>query len=260
MFNNSFYAQVAQLVEQATENRCVGGSIPPLGTFVIFLISILLSSCEKKNDFYPDKQGMTWNYQISLSSDYTESTDHMRMTVTNISTVYGGKGVTFSKLYSNGDLLTFFKDKNNNQFSRIAAFYSRNNGLNEPVIKVINPSLNFEASKWKNNNQLFFTKGFQPPLRGFIPSATFEMDFEIVSKEVMIKVKAGIFKNCIYVKGKGHTEFIADTRSRPNKVNVSSEEWICPNVGIVKQNRTESTNSSAFGTQKYLKELISVTH
>ncbi len=28
------YAQVAQLVEQATENRCVGGSIPPLGTLL----------------------------------------------------------------------------------------------------------------------------------------------------------------------------------------------------------------------------------
>jgi hypothetical protein len=28
-------AQVAQLVEQATENRCVGGSIPPLGTIEI---------------------------------------------------------------------------------------------------------------------------------------------------------------------------------------------------------------------------------
>ena len=27
-----YLAQVAQLVEQATENRCVGGSIPPLGT------------------------------------------------------------------------------------------------------------------------------------------------------------------------------------------------------------------------------------
>jgi hypothetical protein len=26
------YAQVAQLVEHATENRSVGGSIPPLGT------------------------------------------------------------------------------------------------------------------------------------------------------------------------------------------------------------------------------------
>ena len=29
------YAQVAQLVEQATENRCVGGSIPPLGTMFL---------------------------------------------------------------------------------------------------------------------------------------------------------------------------------------------------------------------------------
>jgi hypothetical protein len=28
----SRYAQVAQLVEHATENRSVGGSIPPLGT------------------------------------------------------------------------------------------------------------------------------------------------------------------------------------------------------------------------------------
>jgi hypothetical protein len=29
------YAQVAQLVEHATENRSVGGSIPPLGTMPI---------------------------------------------------------------------------------------------------------------------------------------------------------------------------------------------------------------------------------
>jgi hypothetical protein len=29
-------AQVAQLVEHATENRSVGGSIPPLGTITFF--------------------------------------------------------------------------------------------------------------------------------------------------------------------------------------------------------------------------------
>ena len=29
-------ARVAQLVEQATENRCVGGSIPPLGTSTLY--------------------------------------------------------------------------------------------------------------------------------------------------------------------------------------------------------------------------------
>ncbi len=32
LFNASQNAQVAQLVEQRTENPCVDGSIPPLGT------------------------------------------------------------------------------------------------------------------------------------------------------------------------------------------------------------------------------------
>jgi hypothetical protein len=34
------HAQVAQLVEHATENRSVGGSIPPLGTSNINRLSI----------------------------------------------------------------------------------------------------------------------------------------------------------------------------------------------------------------------------
>ena len=32
IIQSSIYAQIAQLVEQRTENPCVGGSIPPLGT------------------------------------------------------------------------------------------------------------------------------------------------------------------------------------------------------------------------------------
>ena len=30
----AYYAQIAQSVEQGTENPCVGGSIPPLGTIL----------------------------------------------------------------------------------------------------------------------------------------------------------------------------------------------------------------------------------
>ena len=34
-------AQVAQLVEHATENRSVGGSIPPLGTIRLFRLTLI---------------------------------------------------------------------------------------------------------------------------------------------------------------------------------------------------------------------------
>ena len=43
IIQSSIYAQLAQLVEQRTENPCVGGSIPPLGTILsqkIFIICL----------------------------------------------------------------------------------------------------------------------------------------------------------------------------------------------------------------------------
>ena len=251
----NIYAQVAQLVEQATENRCVGGSIPPLGTL---LVLAFLSSCSGEENYYPDTQGKHWNYKISISSDYTNSKDEMRLSVTNIKTVIGGKGITFSKLYSNGDMLTFFKNKKDDSLSRIGAFVNNHDDLLEPVIKVINPSIDFKISNWKNKNQLFFTRGFQPPLRGFKPNTIFDMNFEIVSHNANVRVKAGNFNNCVHVKGNGSAEFIADTRASPNKVTIISDEWICPNIGIVKEKRIESTDSLVFGSQEYTRELISI--
>jgi len=112
------------------------------------------------------------------------------------------------------------------------------------------------VKNWKSINQLFITKGFQPPLRGFKPSSVFDMKYSIVSSNIELNVKAGKFQRCVHIKGNGKTEFIADTRSGPNEVEISSEEWICPGVGLVKEKRVESTNASAFGTQKYYKELI----
>lgn len=40
------HAQVAQLVEHATENRSVGGSIPPLGTIPLILPDLLARMAE----------------------------------------------------------------------------------------------------------------------------------------------------------------------------------------------------------------------
>ena len=255
-----FYAQVAQLVEQATENRCVGGSIPPLGTmlknFGLIFFTFSIISCDSSPNFIPDKQGLKRDYKIIISSDYTGSKDEKRVSVENIKTRIKKDGTIFHKLYSNGNLYSFFKNKSDNALYRTGAIIVFDDGFDEPVKKEILPSFNFKFQNWKVTDQLFITKGFQPPLRDFKPSALFDMKYSIISSNIRLKVKAGEFENCIYVKGNGNTEFIADTRSGPNKVQVLSEEWYCPEVGLVKHKRVESTDNSAFGTQKYYKELI----
>jgi hypothetical protein len=47
-------AQVAQLVEHATENRSVGGSIPPLGTTLNFLRKFAILDPENRSPGKPD--------------------------------------------------------------------------------------------------------------------------------------------------------------------------------------------------------------
>ena len=256
------------MVEQATENRCVGGSIPPLGTtmrmlivnkILIISLTLFLMGCDSssKNDYFPDDQGIIWHYKISIGSDYTGKIEEKRLTISNSNRRINAKGTSYSKVFSNGNSFTFLKDVKNNSFTRISASITNGTGLEEPVKKVIFPSIYFESKDWKTLSQLLITKGFQPPLRDFKPSKVFEMNFKVASHNAKIKVKAGAFENCLIIKGYGKTEFTADTRYKPNEVDITSEEWICPGVGSVKEIREEATNSSAFGTRKFYKELIS---
>ena len=39
------------------------------------------------------------------------------------------------------------------------------------VFEIIYPSLDFKVDNWETKSQLHITKGFQPPLRDFIPSS-----------------------------------------------------------------------------------------
>ena len=218
--------------------------------------AFILVGCKDEKNFFPHQQGLIWNYEIKINSDYTGSTDVKRLTVANIASNIMGKGIIFSKIYSNGDILSFFKDKFEDNIIRTAAKIVSKSGYEEPVKKIIYPSLDFKIENWKTKSQLFITKGFQPPLRGFIPSAIFNIFYSIKKRNVSVKVKAGSFKNCIYIEGNGKSEFIADTRSGPISVDIFIKEWVCPGVGIVKQQRQEQTKASAFGNMSLEKVLI----
>jgi hypothetical protein len=58
-------AQVAQLVEHATENRSVGGSIPPLGTIFAFLTALKWLREFPKSNVLDERVGGSWR-KLSL--------------------------------------------------------------------------------------------------------------------------------------------------------------------------------------------------
>ena len=59
-------------------------------TFVLILVG-----CKKEKNFFPHQQGLIWNYEIKINSDYTGSTQIKRLTTTNIASNNMGKGNYF---------------------------------------------------------------------------------------------------------------------------------------------------------------------
>ncbi len=222
----------------------------------LFFLFFFVSSCNSESTYFPHKQGLLWNYKIIFRSDYTGVEESKRLSVTNVSLFKDKKGIAYSKVFSNGNIVSFLKEKHNKSLLRTRAILKSTNGLDEPVKKILYPSTLFEKEKWKAISQLFITRGYQPPLRGFIPSAIFDINYSIKKRDFTFELQGRKFLNCIYIEGIGNSEFIADTRSGPIPIEIKTKEWLCPGVGLVKEERTESTNASAFGNMFYKAELI----
>ena len=70
-----------------------------------------------------------------------------------------------------------------------------------------------------------------------------------------IKVPAGSFKNCIKVECSGETTFFGDSEIRTINIKITTSEWYAPNIGLVKAERTEETDTDLFGTTKMVQVL-----
>ena len=223
----------------------------------IFLFFVFLISCEKRDEnFFPFKEGKIWDYLINMGSSYTGKNIEKRILITNIRTKRSKSGYEITRLHSNGNSFKYFLNNKENNVTRISAILKNNEGLIEPVKKEIYPDLSFNTKEWILTEQLFLTKGNQPPLDNFRPETNFEMKYNIEENLKKFNHRGKTYFNCYYVIGQGYTSFIADTRSGPLDVEIISEEWICDGVGVVREKRSEITNASAFGKVSFTKELI----
>ena len=55
MDEDRLYGEIAQLVEQRTENPCVGGSIPPLATSLLHRINVPFYSIKRIDNGFENK-------------------------------------------------------------------------------------------------------------------------------------------------------------------------------------------------------------
>ena len=226
-------------------------------TKYLVLFILLIQGCKsEKNNFFPSDLNLKWTYSINIYSSYKNERLLKKIMITNAKKNKQNNKIELSKLYSDGSYYTYEIDEKKKTVLRKSVVLAFNEGIVEPVRKIVYPDLTFKINEWETHEQLFLVKGFQPPLRNFKPRTQFKMKYKVSRRDFKFKSKKKSFNNCIEIEGKGKANFIADTRSGPIMVDVINSEILCNNIGLVYQKRSEITNASAFGNMELKKYLI----
>ena len=226
-------------------------------TKYLAIVFFLIQGCKSEtNNFFPSDINLKWTYSINIYSSYKNESFLKRIMITNAKKGKKNNKVELSKLYSDGSYYTYEIDEEEKTVSRKAVVLAFNEGIVEPVQKVVYPDFTFKTDEWETQEQLFLVKGFQPPLRNFKPRTRFKMNYKVSRRNFKFKFKKKSFNDCIEIEGKGSASFIADTRSGPIIVDITNNEVLCNNIGLVYQKRSEITNASAFGNMELKKYLI----
>ena len=167
------------------------------------IVLLLIQGCTpEKNNFFPSDINLKWTYSINIYSSYKNERFLKRIMITNAKKDKQNNKVELSKLYSDGSYYTYEIDEKKKTVFRKSVVLAFNEGIVEPVQKVVYPDLTFKTNEWETQEQLFLVKGFQPPLRNFKPRTRFKMKYKVSRRNFQFKSKKNHLRIVLKLKEK----------------------------------------------------------
>ena len=215
---------------------------------VFFLISLILSSCNKDN-YLPKNLNKTVHYEV-IFKDKEQKVKKFRQSYF----VIKGKDNKIILLKNDGELMSFQVE--NTGIKIQTNHYTEN--MNQDTIelnrKTYLPLPIKIGSKWKEQDKttLKLKLGYDRVYNSNLPV---DVTNEIIGEEY-IKLKNGTKIRCLKIQGFGETSFIPGPPLGKIGIKVKTDLWLSKNYGLVKYIRTEKSDSVTMGEISYEKTLI----
>ncbi len=235
---------------------------------ILSCLLIFVAACSPKidpSDYFPLNEGLTWKYVVS--EQHTENTQSYHFFIENL----GATDRALPDKYFGMDVYVR-RDTNGTQYYilnaedgkyRIAQQYIIDaKPRYDDVERLILP----EREQFDSGNA-WFARSRTYALRGAavdtVPDAEdifFDMEYEIDSTDVSVKVPAGQFENCIMVVGRASFPLYADPKLGYMDIEITQTEWYAPGVGLVKLLREEPKEAGLFLGGNIVYELLEFNH
>jgi len=216
------------------------------------LIPLALAGCvEDTPSYFPFNAGRDWSYGVTV--DNAKGVALQKSFVTNLShSDLEGEKLTTRRMH-NGEV--YFYKETDDGVVRVA-INRPGNGLYweaEPVHVLGYPLT--PGTKWsqKEQSHLFNIKLFNAEYNEM--TVPMLMEYEIESLGETVKVPAGVFTDCIKVKGLGKTSVKGNFSEVFIGLTVETVQWFAPGVGLVKSQRHETSSNPRIAGGEYVKVL-----
>lgn len=215
----------------------------------------LVACAREEADYFPSRAGLTWVYAVHTKNRREQS--HHRHLVMSLAP---------ARLDDRRTLL-----RRRRHDGSVAAYVIRHNGIFH-----VGPTFRGARSELKGAGQRVL--GF--PLRvgtawernvetGLVPQSgcgvctttgsieeISRLRYRIVDVSAVADVPAGVFENCIKVRGTGRVEANANNSGmEPVEIRIDAREWYAPDVGLVKMIWHERPDDPLFSEGRSLMEL-----
>ena len=224
--------------------------------FILISTFYFLSCSSEKQEYFPLNAGKVWNYDVTINPGVEEKVKYKK---TNFS-------LKKQKILLKGEefLMQPIVREDNSIY-----YYSKNkNGVLRKGIQFNgNPDIKFEqdekyvlkypikiGTEWNAQSKTYLI------LRRYAyfdyrATTNFDINYKVSSINETVKVPAGRFKNCIKISGNGNTTFIGDREIGSINIEIKTEDWYAPKIGLIKSIRLEKTDTELFGTSKMVQVL-----
>ncbi|MFK7964863.1 MAG: hypothetical protein AB8C46_12950 [Burkholderiaceae bacterium] len=224
----------------------------------IIFIAVLLSACDKTpvgDEMFPLEKGRSWTYQVTTNyQGQAPIESELNIKALGSDTI---DGQTVWRRYSDTGS-EYWLRPDETGIIRVASKHGLDNKavVDKPSRYVLKKPFAIDSS-WSAPTTAYLLERYnQKPKRVSETHGFFPMEYRIDAVDIDVATQAGKFSACLLVLGRAAIRLYVDAALAWRNVPLTTREWYCPQVGLVKLEREEPTPSRFMKGGKYTLELI----